>query len=35
MSQVDSVCGEKSCLSQMYNTSVRDKDTLSSYIHIK
>ena len=31
MSQVDSVCGEKTCLSHMYNTSVRDKHTLDTH----
>ena len=35
MSQVDSVCTEKTCLSHMYDTSVCDKHTLSSSIHIR
>ena len=35
MSQVDCVCGEKICLSHIYNTSACDKHTLSSKIHIK
>ena len=30
MSQVDSVCAEKTCLSHMYNTSQFDKHMLSS-----
>ena len=30
MSQVDSVCAEKTCLSHMYDTTVCDKLMLSS-----
>ena len=30
MSQIDSVCAEKTCLSHMYDTSVCDKHMLSS-----
>ena len=30
MSQVDSVCAENTCLSNMYDSSVSDKHTLTS-----
>ena len=35
MSQFDSVCTEKTCLSHMFDTSVGAKHALNSSIHIK
>ena len=35
MSQVKSVCAEKTCLSNMYDTSVCNQHMLSNWIHIK
>ena len=32
MSQSDSVCTEKTCLTHIYDTSVCDKHTFSSYM---
>ena len=35
MSQVDSVCTEKTCVSHMYNTSVCHQNILRNLTHIK